>query len=695
MEQKTFVKGLVTEANKLAFPDNYFDVGDNIELRPNGQVRRRLAVGPEENFNYSTSVDSATSLNYRFQTFDWSNPVGDNSIQFKVVRFGPILRFYDVTSSPATEKSFSIDITSAAVGGATAAQIAEGYISTSTDNKTLHVAGKYIDPMYVLYDADTDNVSTEAITIQVRDFEDADPSIENDEELTSLTPAQEYDLVNRGWSEPGSGGTDPKDTYFTSYSVYPPKSKAPWQGKDSSNVFTSSYIRNLFAGNGSAARGTFTLDFFAKDRESVSGISGLGTETIDTRPQEVAFYAGRAWWFFENRCFFNQVLNSNKDIGKCFQSNDPTSEEISDLLDSDGGEFIIQEADVIRRARKLGQYLIVFADNGVWAIGGEDNIFKATAYYVNRLSVEGISAPESLIEFQGGLAYWSDSGINVVTIDQVSQAPSVQNISTQPIETYYNNIPEHAKQSCKGVYDQYQKELVWFYNKDTSVDTTRHQYYNAVLKFKLVQQAFMPYSINDNADYPLLIDATNTGEIVTVDDFNTDMYLLTLTEDGSDVRFTWGHFNDTSFRDFKKFGVAGNSYDSYVEPGDQTYGDAATKKQTPYVLCYFERTEKNFVLNGSEYVFDNPSSCFLQGKWSFSDTATSNRWTDSQQVYRLGRNYVVDPDDLTFDYGYDIITTKTKIKGRGQSLRMRFSSEEGKDFRLNGWGQLVVQDSNI
>jgi hypothetical protein len=53
---------------------------------------------------------------------------------------------------------------------------------------------------------------------------------------------------------------------------------------------------------------------------------------------------------------------------------------------------------------------------------------------------------------------------------------------------------------------------------------------------------------------------------------------------------------------------------------------------------------------------------------------------------------VVDPDDLTFSYPYDTIVTRTKIRGKGRVMRLRFESEQGKDFYLIGWE--VVSGSN-
>ena len=36
--------------------------------------------------------------------------------------------------------------------------------------------------------------------------------------------------------------------------------------------------------------------------------------------------------------------------------------------------------------------------------------------------------------------------------------------------------------------------------------------------------------------------------------------------------------------------------------------------------------------------------------------------------------------------GFDVSVTKTKIRGKGRSLSLRYTSVDGKDFDLLGWG---------
>jgi hypothetical protein len=96
-----------------------------------------------------------------------------------------------------------------------------------------------------------------------------------------------------------------------------------------------------------------------------------------------------------------------------------------------------------------------------------------------------------------------------------------------------------------------------------------------------------------------------------------------------------------------------------------------------------KRTEENFVSSGGGYEADYPSGCLLTVKWDLS--GDSSRWSSPSQIYRMVNYPTVNLQDLTFNYPYDTIVTKTKVRGKGRVMRMKFESEEGKDFYLIGW----------
>ena len=94
-------------------------------------------------------------------------------------------------------------------------------------------------------------------------------------------------------------------------------------------------------------------------------------------------------------------------------------------------------------------------------------------------------------------------------------------------------------------------------------------------------------------------------------------------------------------------------------------------------------TEEGWVASGTGYDPIRPSSLLVSSYWDFKTTASSA----AQQAYRYKQSPVVNPGDLT-DFGYPdtIITSRLKIRGTGRSVRLRFESEQGKDFVLVGYG---------
>jgi hypothetical protein len=111
-----------------------------------------------------------------------------------------------------------------------------------------------------------------------------------------------------------------------------------------------------------------------------------------------------------------------------------------------------------------------------------------------------------------------------------------------------------------------------------------------------------------------------------------------------------------------------------------------------------ELTDRLFVdqeLEGDEPVdvpiVLNPSSCFVQGRWDWTtgvnyQTYQNNvgRFTNRIQAYRIP-HFVIVPLNEVYDYGYQVLTTRNKLRGNGKSLSLLFSAETGKDLHLYGW----------
>jgi len=716
----TFVKGLFTEASAMTFPENASSDELNCDLLKNGARRRRKALNYEDNFQNSSFTVTAGDF---VHSETWYNVSGLSGVEFLIVQHKNMLYFFEksVQAISASEKSFTINLYDYDV--ANDYDAADEPISTASINGYLIITSPAISPLRVKYTSSTDSITVTAITINVRDLEylytgtvasDSTPDISDLGGSTSSTDFlnYKYDLYNMGWSSDNNGQAGTAFEYWdANASNYPPRNASWWIGKDSKGQQDIPTFQKIDAGNTLAANGHYILDFFSKNRSGISGITGLTTVTENARFRATAAYAGRVWYAGLDssanggKVFYSKVIEDETDYGKCYQIADPTSEDTAGVVASDGGYLIIPEASNIRALFSTGAVLLVFAQNGIWVVGGVDQIFKANEFYVKKLSNFGLYSPRTLVNAMGTPIFWDTSGIYTIKFTKLEEE-TVQIISA-PIKTYFDDIPNNKKLEATAVFDRIGKRVYWMF--PSSTETVAHKF-NEMLILDLELEAFFPWRISDTTgttpylmggfflsgfgstqtEYNIL---AGTNQVI---DASSNTVVQTLSAESglvsSDIKFlvktannklTVAEFTGTDFLDW---GSA--DYSSYAETGYDFMGDASLKKQSPYITTYLQRTEQNFVLVDDEYEPDYPSSCFLTVKWDLS--SQSSRWSESMQVYRLVNYPIPDPGNLTFNYPYDTIVSRTKIRGKGRVLRLRFESEQGKDFYLLGWETIVA-----
>ena len=705
----TFIKGLITEAGELTFPQDASIDESNCLLDRDGTRRRRLAVELETN-----NVNSTFTLNntFVFTTGRWKNAAGVAGLDFLVVQDGTTLRFYNTSSEPysGNQESFSVDLNSFNFAGSVGPGLAK--VQMDTVNGSLVVTSEAIEPFYIEYDADANTISTTQISPRVRDFEWLGDTTSYTTGNDAAGLNRKYDTANSGWS--GDKGAPALTAYLAANGdKYPPLTHPWYSGKDTSGNFSVAEWEKIFTGSTLTGNGSFILDFFSKNRSAASGIAGITTENENSRFKAVASFSGRIFYAGltgskgTGKILFSKYLDNITESDRCYQQNDPTSEEISDLLDTDGGVISIPEASNILKLHVFGSSIFVFAENGVWQIVGVDGVFKATEYSISQVSQIGLNNAQSFVSVEGVPMWWSKHGIHTLSFDQVSGRAQEQNLSIGTIQTFFEAIDGNARQQCLAVYDETNKRIHWFYpNNNESVVSKK----NKVLTLDITLQAFYPWTITDSASNPDYIlgaeyfpgfgsDFT-TNDVITLtgDDVITsggdDVVVSTLTElsqadanivlmvyDGATGKLTMGLFSGTNFLDWGDV-----NYSSYAEAGYDFMGDLILKKNAPYVQVYLRPTETGF--SGSDELGYTPvreSSLLVSSFWDFRTNTSSS----PQQAYRLKYTPVVNESSLgTWDYPEKVVTTRLKMRGHGRSMRLRFESEQGKDFVLLGFGIL-------
>lgn len=751
----SFTGGIITEASPLTSPENAARSMVNFDIESSGKVSRRLGVDYETDYQFAfTQARQAIIDGGAINTFEWKSVSGVGDKDFIVVHLDYILYFFDVSADPLSRgRVGSIDLTSFALPGTTLTQEFE----FSSGKGFLFVTSPTNEVVAIAYDLGAGTFSTTQVNLEVRDFDGIDESVANDTRLATLTSTHEYNLRNQGWAtkfrcsnradgDTGTTLTDPIDWTFQTSSgdglnLFPSNADVLYLGKLASadraeaiGAYHPQQLDKIQSGTTRAPRGHFILGAFQKDRSTASGIGGLPNEAILARPGATAFFAGRVFYAgtpdseLAGTVYYSQLLTGIEKAGRCYQDQDPTAEQLNTLLDTDGGLVEIPNIGNVFKMISLQDSLLIFANNGVWAIKGSvDTGFTPSTFSISLITNVGALAKGSIVELNGQVAYWSDNGIMVLGSTQVGDRFVAENISQPTIADLYTAISDTSKATVRGFFDIETKKVFWGYNSDTSLTEITNQL-DKFLILNLNLGAFYEYTVgsltgssNDLSPFiagmvrkpglaikPTVLDVVeNVFDVVEgaddvvetqdllvgVGDSAVKFFTLFPTNTGSDVyRGTFSELRETTFVDWLQAGTdeatltpdTGVTYESSLETGYELLGDASREKQIKFIMFHFERTETALVLVGGVTEFDLPSSALVTVKFEWTDVSTVNRWFPEFEAYILKEDLLAGAAGA-FDYGFTVINFKHRVRGHGRAITYKIRSSTGKDLRLLGW----------
>ena len=413
----------------------------------------------------------------------------------------------------------------------------------------------------------------------------------------------------------------------------------------------------------------------------VNNLGGtLDTESTTERPSVVEMFSSRIFYSgmngagFADKIYFSKILQSRADFPICYQINDPTAENLNDLLADDGGVIRIPEVGTITGLFGMQASMIVLATNGVWIInGGQDGIFTAANLEIRKLSSKGSNSRLSIVDVNNIPVWWGADGIYTVQFNPDFNSFSVETLTETTIRTAFLAIPSLNRNYAKGAYDLFNNKIVWLYNDATSLTATDYHRYNRTLTFNNASKAFYFDTIQDSVpDVRGIVWASDTlGNLDA-----TMKYSTTYTIDATNQGITFGEFKNSSYTDWQTYatdiGVAADEIDyiSYFITGYKLHGEAQRKFQPNYVFTYFDN--------------ETNASAFLQGIFDFTNVKTSGRWSTKQQVY-----------PTTEATAKDVRMSRRKIRGNGIALQLRYESLSGKPFTLLGWSILETVNQQL
>jgi hypothetical protein len=714
-----FSKGLITEATGLNFPENACTDALNCVFDYKGVVTRRLGFDYENGYE----LDALTRSNSAISEFLWEAPNGDGTLSFVVVQVGTVLRFYTVDFDGALSpgmQSFTIDLTNFDTSGnpgvgTVACQFASG-------KGYLFVSHPYCDPFYVVYSAAGPSVTGTTITVKQRDFDGLTPTATYPDNITRPTSTRaalddfdEYNLQNQGWDrtiEDDAGNqVNALTEWDTNNTTMPALSDIWYVFHDTTDPtdynYNVGFVSKWPPSSGRAPQGHYILNSFLQERDVVSGIAGLSNDDVTAgvqRPATIAFYAGRVWYAgvsaagYNSNIYFSQIITNDREFGLCYQANDPTAEDLSDLLPSDGGVIKILDVANIIKLFVMGPSMLIFASNGVWQISGSgtDGLgFAANDYTIRKLSSTPTLSASSFVDVEGTPMWWNREGIWTVQPSEIGNL-SVQSLSRTTIHTLFGEIPTANKEYAKGAYNKTERVVQWLYSDVSGLtDVDDLHTYNRVLNLNVQSGAFYPWEIDTGVGVKIngiisargsndegveeavtdsAVDVTDaSGEVVT--DFTVTSqafaqvfhYFTSVLDAGTTFNCTWSKARDDAYVDWETHGT-GADYDSYLITGYRIAGQAQRFFQSNYVFLYFNAV--------------NNSSCYFQSIWDFATTASGGRYSTAQQIYRNRTNTGVQQ-------------ARVKARGKGRAMQFKFYSEAGKPFNLIGWSTWSTQNADI
>lgn len=757
----SFVRGLVTEASAINFPENASVDEANLILHRDGSRERRKGIDYETNYS-KTSTSLATYGGGAVSAFSWENADNNPDKNFLVVQAGKHIDIFSYSSngygSSIVQFEIGVDTPKTQYFGSNS-NLADNPISFVAVNGALFCSHPYNKPFYIKYDSDTETFSVIEYTIRVRDIWGVPLGVADSvhDRPTSLAGndgwMHRYNLTNQGWPDEDvtmspkvgsycgstAGNYNPIDQTIVDNGYAPSLSDSYWLSHGLMNTGVAPqnidiYRTDMLTTNPlmqlRLPRGRCVIDAFLKNRKDYTSVVPSGQEAQDkASPSINASFAGRIWYAgansrpventlfddevrYNSTLFFSQIMETFDHAGRCYQENDPTSKEFSDILDTDGGTIELAGAGHIRKMISLHNFLVVLADNGVWTVTGGPSGFTANSYAVRKVSNIGCISGDSAVEVEGSVVYWSTAGIYVLYVDAQAQDIRTENITENVIQSAYSAIPEANKKFARGFYDPIQRKVSWVYSSDTSFTGLVNKWKaDRELHYDLVLSAWYPYTISSlAANTPYIMGVVTTPNFnlnlvkddVVVGALDVEVFGDQVLSDvldsvssatslvyilGNENGYTFGGYNNNTFYDWVSEDSTGVSYDSYLITGYEGLGDNARWKQAVYITCFFDRTEDQFIDDGSGgAILDNQSGCLMQARWDWADHSNSGKWGQSQQVYRLKRVYTPTgtlPEP--FDNGQPVVVTRNKMRGRGRSSHIRFLSEEGKQMKLLGW----------
>lgn len=538
----------------------------------------------------------------------------------------------------------------------------------------------------------SDYQNSSGLNLMIRDTSrGAADYISVSENPPKLSYAHLYNLLNQGWT------TNLIAEFYRNVSdtqakrCFPGNNLAQQYLKDEkTEAFKPEKLINMTFGNTPAARGHVKLEYFDQDRNGVmslvnsmelvaSRLKEIQTSNPDWTSKEVSeiigiirdkmgysgteeelaakqvpivkpprdyvidliAYAGRIFYLSGSTLLYSQIIA--EDISKsdqCYTDADPTSEEISDVIETDGGTISLPDIGEGVRLAQVGAYLLIFGTRANMAITGTaNNIFTATAYSAGALNAVPTQAPDSFVETEYGLFYWGTTSITAVLPSDGGLA--VQDISTPSIMTWYGKLTNLQQKYCKGVYSSSKKKIYWFYPSDTE----KPKRLDCALVYDIQRGAFSPQKIatgaidEDTGEYEELDTPEIVSGLVLKVPFRSNKEYPIVATAGSYTN-AYGYIDSNDNRYYLTKSYLAKNLPVYTINSNDLVSYSTIAK------CYWIRNPQTNELIRRTMVFPSDTTTTYYGYSVTQDDVTSIYYTTSLTAAENDPVYIVDEDGV-------------------------------------------------
>lgn len=463
-------------------------------------------------------------------------------------------------------------------------------------------------------------------------------------------------------------------TWLSDIGSYPSNADVWWYFRDDTNSFDpSTTIDNVTLSTGNAPQGHNILNAFIQSRSAYATVTDT---TTTSRPSTGVWYQGRVWYTgvsasqpatgdaafytWTENIYYSQTVESVADFGNCYQFNDPTSDTLNGELPTDGGVFSLVGSGTIHKLFPISNGLLAFANNGVWFITGSQGIgFASNDFTVTQISKIKVLSNSSFVDVNGLPFFWNEEGVYQVVPDKSGQL-TVEPLTVGTILSYYNTIPLASKKFAKGAYDPINYVIQWVFKSTMETSVTDRYAYDQILNFNTYNKAFYPYTVSNTTDsingivyvsYPFIADATpEPGFKYVCSVSNTNQ---SFADENDETYVDWGSLD----------------FISTFTTGYKVHGQGLRKFQVPYVNI--------FSRNISDYM-----AYYIQGLWDYAITTDSGQFSSKQLME-------------VFDINHGVNFKRPRIRGRGYTLQLKFTSLSGQPFDIIGWAVFENQNSGV